>query len=94
MATKTTMTMKCWTGFKGKKDKVIRKGGKKYYAMYKLEPKEGIEVYADPDKFEKAIKTEAWEDWVCIVAKNKTEAKKNYDKAFMQWREYIDEGGE
>jgi hypothetical protein len=88
------MTMKCWTGFRGKKDKAIRDKGKRYYAMYILEPKEGIVIYTDPDEFEEALETQQWEDWVCVVARNKTEVKKNYDRAFIQARDYTDAGGE
>ena len=36
------------------------------------------------------IKRGGWDDWCCICAKNRVEAKKNYDKAFLQWRKNED----
>lgn len=82
--------MKSWTGFTGEEDRKIRKNGKCYLIAY-------INSINSPEEYrilknEKELETFEWEDWCYVCALSKEDALKNYENAFLQWRDSIDKG--
>ena len=76
--------MESWTGKTGEEEKAIRRNGKNYILAY----------YHDGDILkeitENEIKDTDWDDWCNVCARSLEEAKKNYDEAFLQWRQSQD----
>jgi len=71
--------MKSWTGYEGKKDKEIREYGNTYILCIV----DGELFYVERIEQLDSI---AWDEWCNVCAISLNEAKKNYDKAFLQWR--------